>query len=271
MAGGFFHRTVARILAQAFGIAPPSWWAFPWYLYLFDLLVHHWIFALVRRWLAGAVLDMLPAVGLLLERGASRSWNVKLWRATLGRLGARLRQRQAQSLGEAILQTQHQNGSWAWTLFGTSLNLLALRSIDFPSDHRTIQRALAYVAARREVGSAGAVSYAWGGTAVWDTALVTEALLLAGEVPELASAGCRWLAERQLLTGLMGFDIGSSRGDHDSTAVAISAMGKAYRLVPEVREPWLLNALSRATEALVAGQLREGGWGFAPSQPLASS
>ena len=125
---GWFYSFLAKSLDRAFG--PKSGTiGFSWYPTIFDLAVHHWAFAPLRRVLARAALDQVPAIGLLLEAGACRTALVRFWRDSFGKLGRNRRERRLGSIVQALREKQEPNGCWSWTTMGTACSLLALRTV----------------------------------------------------------------------------------------------------------------------------------------------
>ena len=270
--GGRVYRRLARILRGAFGTGGPGFLGFPWVPSLADLAVHHWSFGLLRRWLASSVREQLPALGLLAEASARRTRLVRWWRSTLGRLGARRRRRRIDALLEELRGYQQPNGCWTWTVMATSLNLLALHSADIGNQDGQVESGLRYLRAQLRQEEGGDLYQAWAGSAIWDSAPAGEVLLLQGHLKASESLElARKLCEQQTGDGLFGFDRGIATGDHDSTAVALSFLAKAAGVNRKDPSPaWLVEAIEKGVSALMHGQLKEGGWGFAPGRPLFS-
>ena len=106
---------------------------------------------------------------------------------------------------------------------------------------------------------------------MFDTALTAEILLLAGvlRIEDAFEIGRR-LTTHQTPNGLTAFDIGIACGDNDSTAVVLGYLGKTCSLKGGRDQAWLTHAIEKCVEGLVSTQLIDGGWGFAPSQPVSS-
>ncbi len=210
--GGLIYGRLAQVLRRALQGHGAGFLGLPWYPTIFDLVVHHWCFSLVRRWLPAPVVELLPAIGILLEGGARRTTLVQLWRAMAGLLGRRRREARLSSLHHALLMRQQPNGSWGWTVLGTSVALLALRVLSVDGNPSpAIARAVEYIGRLRQRFAAGAYVQGWAGSAVWDTAHVGEILLLAGGesttiVPKIA----RRLTREVHADGLSGFDLGTA-------------------------------------------------------------
>lgn len=270
--GGRMYCFLARLLRQAMATKPPSFLGFPWYLMLFDLIVHHWIFSWLRRSVSASIMGQLPAIGLLLEAAARRTLLVRSWRATFGRMGSSRRNTRINSLRKALVVRQEPNGCWSWTVLGTAVNLLALQVFNENREKDpVVRRGLAYLDHHRRQLPDGKLYQAWTGSSVWDTALAAEVLLLGDvlEVEEALKIG-RELVAHQVSNGLTGFDNGITYGDNDSTAVVLSYLSKTSSLHNVREQPWLTHAIEKCVKGLITSQLSDGGWGFAPSHPIIS-
>jgi hypothetical protein len=263
---GIFYRFLARTLRRAFGHSS-GFFGFPWYPTLFDLAVHHWSFALIRRLLSRAVLDQLPAIGLLRETGASHTTLVRLWRALPGRLGRTRRERRIESLRRVLAQNQQPNGCWSWTGMGTACSLLALRTIQTGATAK-VDLGLRYLEELRERNQEGTPGESWAGAAVWDSARAAEILLLSRKWSSQQCLDFALLLAGQIHDdGLTGFDLGLSLGDHDSSAAVLAFLSKTCTLLERDVPSWLTSAVENIAEGLLAGQHADGGWGFAPGRP----
>lgn len=215
----------------------------------------------LRESVARAVLETLPALGVLLARAAEQSGPFR-W---LARLAAPSGVDARRDLRRRILAGQNPDGSWAWTVLGTSLSLLALKVLGEARESPAVRRGLAWLQDRRRRGS-------WTASRVWDTALALDLLLFLRQGKGAADfdASAFRLREAQRADGCWSFDPGQSLPDHDSTAVTLACLSR-YVVAARLREdPGWSECLLRGLKALLDGMLSDGGWGFAPGRPLRS-
>lgn len=259
------YRTVVAAALEGAGVRP-SLPPVPFTCLLARLFLHlTWL----SRRAPASVRGLLPAVALLTERRTRRLRVFDLLHRLADLATLRLLRRSRQAMIARLERAQGENGLWGWTVVETAVNTLALADEE-TTDQSVVRRAAAALAALRQDTPDGRVQ-SWAGSEVWDTALALRHLAHAADGAEEATAmvaGATLLFSSQLDSGLFPFDAGGAEGDHDATATAVTGLLAARRHLEAAGEPFLARVpLSKGVEALLAGQLADGGWGFAPSRP----
>lgn len=226
------------------------WFSFPFYAFLGDLFSRYWLFSRLRSRLSESSRILIPCCAAWLHGTARRT-----------RFG-----RASQSLAERIIALQSPNGSWAWTVLGTAVALVALRELGVAPDHQSIQTGLRYIRELRFRDANGHVYQSWAGGSIWNatigaTALLAHSGLARVEVEKTAVN----VSMRKLTARAMEFDSQVGLGDNDTTAVVLTFLARLHRKKDKPGSR-IEVFVERTLVTLLATQSRGGGWGFSWSR-----
>lgn len=233
-------------------------------------LIHLTLHARWSRGLRGRISafarQALPAIGILLETAADRATWARAVDAALEWLGGFPQSATLDALEREVLRTQGRNGGWLWTVFGTALNLLALRARGMDAAHPAVRRGLDFIHSLRRPGRDGRLRQSWCNAELWDSCVASNTLLVcdAPSAPHLSEALVARLLEEQTPDGLWAFGVGANEGDNDSATMPLSFLARRYGGPDEARGEEVASAIRRAVRALLSGQQADGGWGYSP-------
>jgi hypothetical protein len=219
---------------------------------------------IANRWLSAFARQALPAIAVLVDSNANRSLPEELGGRLLGLVGIDVDANAKRALEAQILQNQAKTGGWLWSVFGTVINLLALRELGRGANDETIERGVAFIDALRVSNGSEPLEQSWCNAEIWDTSVAGTALLCSGtEIPGLERVVEGILAEQQK-DGLWAFGAGALEGDNDSSAMTLTFLARASRQVgPETRERTQAACL-RCAASLLDAQQDDGGFGYSP-------
>jgi len=188
------------------------------------------------------------------------------------------------------LQFQNKNGSWNDTVNQTILSMAAFHAMGMAADAEPMKKAAKWVQSYQR-GDDDTLHYLPIGSAVWDSALVIEALMCAGvdASDEAVEHGVEWLLDAQLTTPMPDIDqprSGAPRTggwafekdnetmpDCDDTGLVLGALGLFQQSAAvDNDDTKLVNDTRRcirlATDWLEGMQHDDGGWGaYMSEQP----
>ena len=220
--------------------------------------------AIANRHLSAFARQALPAIALLADATANRSVFQNAGAELLECIGVDLDKGAKELLERKILDGQAKTGGWLWSVFGTSLNLLALRAFGHDAEHDAIRRGIAFIDGLRAPHAGGSRTQSWCNAEIWDTSVAGTTLLSAGIEPRDLDRVVDAVVLEQQPDGLWAFGIGALEGDNDSSALALTFLSHAAKhLAPEQRER-VAKASLRCAEALLSAQQDDGGFGYSP-------
>ncbi|MDB6023928.1 MAG: Squalene--hopene cyclase [Verrucomicrobiales bacterium] len=261
----FLHRQTALLVEAAFSgkkIAPVR---FHLYALVTFLFLTHWLFKPLRLISSAAFQQILPAAAILLQNNSRNAPLTRLIDRFLRLLHIRSAEQFNEALAKIMCETQSANGSWGWTVLATSISLIALHTRGHDADSPPVLKGISYLRALRRRDNEGHLIQSWGGCRVWDTANVADLLAIPCFERHYLMSGdiARLLSGEQGANGLMPFDRTMALQDHDSSAVYLNFLAKAYALGLGAKQPWVGNAVEVCVLGLLADQHKDGGWGFA--------
>ncbi len=263
-AGGVFGELVANLMWNAVAPDAPDLPGAALSAEAAALLLHGPAGELARQRLSSFARQAVPALSVLLDTTANRSFLERLAARALRLLGIDLDMLARRRLERSILALQARTGGWLWSVFGTALNLLALRALGHDARHPAVRAGLSFIDGLRQSGPDGALVQSWCNAELWDSAVAGSTLLASGVRPAGLEGLVQRLAAEQQRDGLWAFGEGALEGDNDSSAMVLSFLASASAHVsPDVAQR-LQAAAARCVDALLSAQQGDGGFGYSP-------